>query len=96
MNSGVLRIKLPRKMGLRDHGIMRREMASLVAKRADPNLSGKVHTGKWVENGGARLATERCIRKSRDLRMMTDRSDRSSEWNNALAGFNLGTWPNIP
>lgn len=96
LNSGILRIKLARQMGLRDHGIMRRKMTSLITERADPNLSGEVDTRKRVKNGGARLATERRIWKSRDLRVMTDRSDRRSEWNNALAGFNLCTWPNIP
>lgn len=71
-------------------------MTSLIAKRADPNLGGKVNTGKRVKNGGARLTSERRVRESGDLRVRTDRSDRSGEWNNALAGFNFGTRPNIP
>lgn len=96
MNSGVLRIKLARQMGLGDHGIMRREMTSLVTKRADPNLCGEVDTRKRVENGGARLATERRVRESGDLRVRTDRGDRGGEWNNALAGLDLGARPNIP
>lgn len=96
IHGGVLRVELAGEVRLGDHGVMRREMVSLVTERADPDLRGEVHARVRVEQSRACLASQRRVWERGDIRMRSDRRNRRREWDHALARFNLRTWPNVP
>lgn len=73
LNRRVLRIKLAWEVGLGDHVVMWREMVSLIAKRADPDLGCEVDPRERVEDGGARLAPQRRVWERGYIRVGTDR-----------------------
>lgn len=73
-----------------------REVVSLETKGADPDERREVDTAEGVEDGGAGLASERCIWVGRDVRVRADRRDRGSERDDALACFDFGAWPGVP
>lgn len=60
-------------------------MVALEAKGADPDLGGEIHATEGVQGGEACLASERRVREREYIWMRSDWSDRSSEWNHALA-----------
>lgn len=91
-----MRVKLTREIGFGNCVIMRGEMIALVTERTDPDLSGKINAGEGVEGGGAGLTAERGVGESRDIRVRTDHGDGGSKRDDALAGFNLASWPYVP
>lgn len=76
--------------------VVRREGVALETDWADPDLDGEINTSERIESGGASAATERSIRNGLDITVVTDRRDTSSDRDHTLAGFNLGTWPDVP
>lgn len=96
LDGGVLRVELAGEVGLGDQGVVRREMVALVAEGADPDLGVEVDAREGVEDGGAGLAPQRRVGERGDVRVAPDRSDAGGEWDHALAGLDLGAWPDIP
>lgn len=47
---------------------MRREMITLEAERADPDLSGEINDGERIENRSAITTSERGVREDRHRR----------------------------
>lgn len=95
-NGCVLGVKFPREIGFRDGVIMRRKMVPLITEGTDPDLGGEVDAGERVEGGGAGFAPERSVRELGNVRMRADQGDGGGERDDALAGFNFASWPNVP
>lgn len=76
--------------------IVKRELTAVVADWADPSLCGEIDTCEGVESGGAIDAEERSVRQGDDVAVVTDRRDGSSERDHAFAGFDFGSWPDVP
>ena len=72
------------------------EVVALEAKWADPDLGGEVYAAEGVEKGDAGLATKRRVGERGDVRMRSDRRNRSGDWDHALAGLHLGPGPDVP
>ena len=88
---GVLSVEFAGEIGIEDHGIVRREMVMLVTKGA--NLGGEDDASIKVENRGTGFAVKQSVG---DIRVRADWRNGGSEWDYALARFNLRSCPHVP
>ena len=91
---GVLSVEFAGEIGIEDHGIVRREMVMLVTKGA--NLGGEDDASISVENRGIGFAAKRSVGERGDVRVRADWRNGGSEWDYALARFNLRSCPHVP
>ena len=71
-------------------------MVALVTEGADPDLGGEDDASVRVENRGTGFAAKRSVGERGDVRVRADWRNGGSEWNYALARFNLRSWPHVP
>ena len=71
-------------------------MVALVTEGADPDLGGEDDASVRVENRGTGFAAKRSVGERGDVRVRADWRNGGSEWNYALAHFNLHSWPHVP
>ena len=89
--SGVLSVEFAKEIGIGDHGMVRREMVTLVTEGAD--LGGEDDASVRFENRGTGFVAKQSIG---DVRVKADWRNGGSEWDYALAHFNLHSWPHVP
>ena len=61
LNGGVLSVEFAREIGIGDHGIVRREMAALVTKKAYLDLGGEDDISVRVENRGTGFVAKQSV-----------------------------------
>lgn len=89
-------VELAGEVGVRDGGVVGREVVALVAEGADPDLGGEVDPGEGVEDGGAGLAAERRVGERGDVGVGAEGGDAGGKRDHALAGLDLRARPHVP